>query len=119
MGAHKSKENVSASNKNLMTMRPPSSYMSHPRQRIVQNFVLIWLDVSIDPKNEDCQNTLTQLRSVVHDINLFIEPDECIEFLKSIENEKAFIIISGSLGQQVVPRHSHHTAVRCDLHLLW
>jgi tetratricopeptide (TPR) repeat protein len=103
MGAHRSKEEVPPSRRTVITRGTASSSTFNSRQRIVQNFLLIWMDVSMDPMNKDCQNTLTQLRSVVQDINVFTQPDECIEFLETVENEKVFIIISGSLGQQLVP----------------
>jgi tetratricopeptide (TPR) repeat protein len=72
--------------------------------KMVQNVLLIWLDNSIDDDNEDCQNTVSQLRRVVNDINTFTDADQCIEFLQIIYNEKACMIISGSLGQDIVPR---------------
>src|SRR5690348_578113 len=69
-----------------------------------QNVLLIWLDKNIDAENnDDCRNTITHLRQVVNSINTFTNSDECIEFLNSIDNEKACMIISGSLGQYIVP----------------
>jgi hypothetical protein len=75
----------------------------HPRQRIVQNFLLIWVDGSIDESTEDCQNILAQLRSIVNDVNIFTQPDQCIEFINGLEDENAFVIASGFLGQYLVP----------------
>jgi tetratricopeptide (TPR) repeat protein len=69
----------------------------------VQNFLLIWVDANIDQTNKDCQNTLKKLRSVVNDVNICTEPEQCIQCLKDIDKEKAFIIASGSLGQHLVP----------------
>ncbi|CAF1275514.1 unnamed protein product [Adineta steineri] len=76
------------------------------RQRInlqqMQNVLLIWLDNNIDENNDDCQNTITQLRQVVNDINTFSDVDQCFEFIETIVDKKACIIISGSLGQHFV-----------------
>jgi tetratricopeptide (TPR) repeat protein len=36
-------------------------------------------------------------------VNIFNQPDQCIQFLNGIQAEKAFVIASGSLGQQLVP----------------
>ena len=76
------------------------------RQRItlqmVQNVLLIWVDNNIDDSNEDCHNTITQLQRIVNTIRTFTNADECVEFLESIENEKACMIISGALGQRIV-----------------
>ncbi|CAF1310619.1 unnamed protein product [Adineta ricciae] len=76
---------------------------NQPRQRMVQNYLLVWVDANIDEKNQDCQNTLTHLRSVVNDVNIYTQPDACVQFLNSIGDEKAFVITSGSLGQHLVP----------------
>jgi tetratricopeptide (TPR) repeat protein len=72
--------------------------------RMVQNVMLIWLDGSIDKDNTDCQSTITQLRRTVNDVNTFNDGDQCIQFINTITNNKACMIISGSLGQHIVPR---------------
>jgi hypothetical protein len=74
--------------------------------KMVQNILLIWLNSNIDEGNSDFQNTITQLRCVVNDINTFTNGEQCIEFLESIQDNNACMIISGSLGQQIVP-HVH------------
>jgi hypothetical protein len=71
---------------------------------MVQNVILIWLDNSIDEKNSDCQNTLAQLRRIINTVNTFTGGDECIEFITNNSNkEKVCMIISGALGQLIVP----------------
>jgi tetratricopeptide (TPR) repeat protein len=72
--------------------------------QMVQNVLLIWLDSNIDDNNDDCRNTVTQLRRAVHNIKKFTDRDECVEFLQGMDNDKACMIISGSLGQHIVPR---------------
>ncbi|CAF3701843.1 unnamed protein product [Rotaria sp. Silwood1] len=74
--------------------------------RMVQNVLLVWLDNNIDEGNiTDCRNTLIQLRRVVNTIETFTDSEECIEFIRTIpNNDKACIIISGALGQRIVPR---------------
>jgi hypothetical protein len=71
--------------------------------KIVQNVLLIWLDSNIDDRNADCRNTIIQLRRVVNTINTFCDGEQCVEFVRTINNEKACMIISGSLGQRIVP----------------
>ena len=84
----------------------PKDAVSRRRRSIqmVQNVLLIWLDNNIDESSADCRNTITQLRRIVNTINQYADDEQCIEFLQSIENEKACMIISGSLGQHVVPQ---------------
>jgi tetratricopeptide (TPR) repeat protein len=72
--------------------------------KIVQNVILIWLDSSIDDSNADCQNTIGQLRRVVNSIDTFTDVDQCIAFVETVNNERTCMIISGSLGQYIVPR---------------
>jgi hypothetical protein len=74
--------------------------------KTVQNVQLIWLDNNnnIDEKNEDSRHTVSQLRCIINTINKFTDGDECIQFINTITNNKACLIISGSLGQHIVPR---------------
>jgi hypothetical protein len=74
---------------------------------MVQNVLLIWLDNNIDDNNTDCRIAIAQLRRAVNTINTFTDGDECIQFLDSMGDEKACMIISGSLGQDIVP-HIHN-----------
>lgn len=70
----------------------------------VQNFVIIWLDSNFDELNEDCRNSITALRQICNIVNTFTDAVECIHFLTDIQDEKAILIVSGHLGQQIVPR---------------
>jgi hypothetical protein len=72
--------------------------------KMVQNVVLIWLDSNADDNNEDCRNTVAQLRRVVNDINTFGDGEQCIQFINTINDNKVCMIISGSLGEHIVPR---------------
>ena len=72
--------------------------------QMVQNVLLIWLDSNIDENSSDCQNTITYLRRAVNAVNIFTDEGECIQFLADLANEKACMIISGALGQHIVPR---------------
>ena len=75
------------------------------RQRIVQNYLLVWLDAHVTTTtNDDSQHTLQQLRGVVNDINLFMDPEKCVAFLDGVQLERVFLIASGSLGRDLVPR---------------
>ncbi|CAM4924167.1 unnamed protein product, partial [Rotaria socialis] len=73
-----------------------------PRRRMAQNYLVIWVDGNIDENNNDCRNTLTQLRAVVSDVNVCTTPEQCVEFINEIDDGKAFIISSGALGQSLV-----------------
>ena len=83
--------------------------MTHRRDNVnvLHNVLLIWLDANIDEENNaDCQNMVTQLQRIVNSANTFTNGDQCIEFIETIDSKKnkACMIISGSLGQYIVPR---------------
>ena len=71
--------------------------------QLVQNFHLVWLDKNIDESNDDFRNSITKLRKVVNTVNTFIDVDKCIDFINSVQEERAFLISSGALGQTTVP----------------
>ena len=80
-----------------------SSDATYSRQRIPQDFLLIWMDPSIDQTNDTCQNTLAQLRNIVNNVNIFTIRDECLDFLIDVKNMKAIMIIESSLSQKILP----------------
>ena len=87
------------------SVQPKDATSRHrTKSKMVQNVLLIWLDSNIDESSADCHNTTKQLRRAVHTINVYTDDQKCIEFLKTIGNEKACMIISGSLGRHVVPQ---------------
>ncbi|CAF1531484.1 unnamed protein product, partial [Rotaria sp. Silwood1] len=54
-------------------------------------------------EQEDCQNTLAQLRGVVNEVNPCTTAEQCIEKLQENSEETSFVISSGALGQHLVP----------------
>ena len=103
MGGEKSKENISMSSKTAITSTTASHDGTSPRQCTYQNFHLIWIDPAIDLSNEDYQNTFTQLQNIVNDAHMFTQRDECIDFLTTVDDMKAFMIIERTLSQQIIP----------------
>jgi tetratricopeptide (TPR) repeat protein len=69
----------------------------------VQNLRLVWLDANINKSNLDCRNSLTRLSRVVNSVTTFTTIDPCVDFLNNIHDEKACLIISGSLAKIVIP----------------
>ena len=93
--------NVKA-NATAINVTPSGAHSNRPR--IVQNYLLVWLDVNATTSSQDSHHTLEQLRTTVNDVNTFIEPEQCLTFLQDIQLEKVFLIVSGSLGRDLVPR---------------
>ncbi|CAF0716860.1 unnamed protein product [Adineta steineri] len=99
MGAHKSKEKLTTTSNST-----ESSNSRRSRQRTAQNYLLVWVDASIDETNKDCQDTLAHLKNVVNDVNLCTQPDQCVHVLSHFDRGRAFVITSGSLGEHLVPK---------------
>ena len=106
MSKSKSTGKAGGANKPDEASAIPKGRTAHQRVNIqmVQNVILIWLDGNIDNNNDDCHNTVSQLRRVVNTINTFTDGDQCLQFINNIDNQKACMIISGSLGERIVPR---------------
>jgi hypothetical protein len=70
---------------------------------IAQNVLLVWLDNNIDEDDNDCRNTLAQLRRVINVVNTSSNRDQCVDFLTNIDTVKVFMIISAELSEDIVP----------------
>ncbi|CAF4262218.1 unnamed protein product, partial [Adineta steineri] len=93
MSGLKSNENAAA-----------SSNIRRPRQRMTQNYLLLWVDTSIDQANDDYENTLKQIRTVTGDVNVFTQRDACIDFLTDAqEDTKSFLVVNDPMFQEVMP----------------
>ena len=70
---------------------------------IVQDYSFIWLAVDVNEANISCQNIRKQLENVGNDINIFTDPDECVDFLTDLEDVKAVLVIDDTFDQQIAP----------------
>ncbi|CAF1342469.1 unnamed protein product [Rotaria sordida] len=77
--------------------------LSRPVRRVLQNFLLIWLDAAFDESKENYKESIQHLRHIVASITIFMDADQCVDFLSDIEDEKVFMIVSGTLGQHIIP----------------
>ncbi|UJR18233.1 hypothetical protein I4U23_005133 [Adineta vaga] len=77
------------------------------RMEIAQNFFLIWLDSSFAETNEDCKRFLTKLQQIVNTIKTYTDPNDCVNFVTDAKDENIFMITSGTLGLDCVPRIHH------------
>jgi tetratricopeptide (TPR) repeat protein len=77
---------------------------SLPKQCMIQNYLVIWIDSKIDEKNDDYCYTLEQLHCVVNQVTICREAAQCIKYLNDMDGGQAFVISSGALGQDLVPK---------------
>ena len=74
------------------------------RTRLVQNFLLVCLDESIDEiNNKDCRDSIQKLRQLANEVKTFTDANECVEYIDGIQEEKTFVICSDAFGQATVP----------------
>lgn len=79
-----------------------SATQTFTKTRIFQNYFLVWLELNIDESNDDYCSLLVHLRRIINTIYIFNDINKCVQFLAKTVNEKAFIIVSDSIGQYVV-----------------
>jgi tetratricopeptide (TPR) repeat protein len=85
------------------TSEAVQSNITPPRRRILQNHRLIWLNANIDESNDFYQNVIAELQTVVNSVDTFIDPDQCVDCLTDIIQEKVFVIMSKTLSEQIIP----------------
>ncbi|CAF1635345.1 unnamed protein product, partial [Didymodactylos carnosus] len=68
----------------------------------LEDFTVIWLDVDIN-KTKDCIDTKAKLRQQISYLKTFTIADECVDYMTNIQTEKIFLIVSGPMGEMVVP----------------
>ncbi|CAF1337361.1 unnamed protein product [Didymodactylos carnosus] len=109
-------------------MNPPTivRFIDRTIKEIVVNledFTVVWLDLDLN-KTDDCFETLLALREILNYLKECDDPDKSIDYITSIQNEKVFLIMSGSLGEILVPfiendeRYSIFQKID-GLHLQW
>lgn len=91
----KTKENVST---------VETTKKSRPRPRVIENYLIVWLDAHLDETIDDeNENLETKLKTLVNTVETFSNVEKCADFLLKVVNEEIFLIVSGSLGEKFVP----------------
>jgi hypothetical protein len=79
-----------------------ASQLSSQREN-VESLVLICLYITIN-NNDDTIISQTKLRAIVNSLLTFHTVDDTINFIKNVKEEKVFLIISGTLGWELIKR---------------
>ncbi|CAF3631419.1 unnamed protein product [Rotaria sp. Silwood1] len=80
-------------------------------QQNLENFQIVWVDANI-AKTDDNLQTISLLRAVINYLNLFDNTIDCYEYIATVKDEKVFLIISGSISQDLVPYLYHMPQVQ-------
>ena len=74
----------------------------------VESFIIIWVDGKLHPDqpfDEDTEYSRVKLHQIVNSVKLLDTSDKCIDFINDeVKVEKIFLIVSGSIGQDLVPQ---------------
>ncbi|CAF3584927.1 unnamed protein product [Rotaria socialis] len=66
--------------------------------RLVENFLVIWLDSNINETSDEYHHATNQLQHYVNTIQLASDQTEYIDLIKNTKDVKVFIIVSGTFG---------------------
>ncbi len=72
------------------------------QSKIMENYILIWLKANIHTSDEDLNDSLSKLQCVINTVKIFTDPNECVDFVTNVKDEKVFIIISQSFGPSFI-----------------
>jgi tetratricopeptide (TPR) repeat protein len=61
--------------------------------RFIENCIVIWL---FDDFLKEFENEKEQIRRFVYELKVFADPDKCMDYIKDIQDEKIFLIISAT-----------------------
>ncbi|CAF4553456.1 unnamed protein product, partial [Rotaria magnacalcarata] len=82
-----------------------SSYYTNDQEtaittRIVENFIIVWLDLQ---QNELDENLINQFRQTINLIYFFSDTEQCIDYISRIQDEQIFMVIANSFDRQYMP----------------
>jgi hypothetical protein len=68
----------------------------------LETFSLIWLDANSNIK--DSRNTQQNLRSIINQLKIFQDPQECQQYVEQTPKEDQLVlIVSGQMGRLMIP----------------
>ncbi|CAF1087467.1 unnamed protein product [Adineta ricciae] len=73
-----------------------------------RKFTLVWLDSSVNVSEENL-DTQVLFRKVNDQLRTFDKVDQCLEYIRMNPKEKLVLVVSGRLGQEILPRIQQFT----------
>lgn len=74
------------------------------RVRLAQSFILIWVDSTANEADPNIKKILKIIYQAVNLVKIYQDPNLCYGFLKTLTEEKVFLIVAGPLTQTLIPR---------------
>ncbi|CAF2052688.1 unnamed protein product [Rotaria magnacalcarata] len=75
-------------------------------QQNLENFQIIWLDDNINT-TEDNLHTVSLLRTIINYLHIFDNIWDCYDYIGTVQDEKVFLIVSGSISENIIPYVYH------------
>ncbi|CAF1063376.1 unnamed protein product [Didymodactylos carnosus] len=75
---------------------------SAQQRRNLESNTIVWLDANVS-SSDDNVNAKVRLRQAINHVETFEDKQKCIDHIVSLESEQIYFIVSGSLGESVVP----------------
>jgi plasmid stabilization system protein ParE len=73
----------------------------------LETFGLLWLDAQVNTSKEN-QQAQKELRQIINHLKIFDDLDQCQQYILSLSSQdRLILIVSGRLGQQIVPQIHH------------
>lgn len=69
---------------------------------MMKNVRVVWLDANFDETNNKYRSYLTELRTIVNNINTFTDADQSIDFVTDVDNERILMIISSEFKRNII-----------------
>ncbi len=95
----------------ICTASSKSKVFNHGSQ-LNDDFIIMWCDTTISNNNLDDQRTLNVLRRVSKDVVTYKDERGCLEYIDKVqERNKVILIVSGTLGENFVPKIHQRTEI--------
>ncbi|CAF1540501.1 unnamed protein product [Adineta ricciae] len=78
------------------------THLKHSCSKNSNNIEVIWLDSNAN-NNDDCLDTQARLDTLIQSSQVFLDSDECVDYIVSSDDRAVFLVTSGSLGRILVP----------------
>jgi hypothetical protein len=84
------------------TILPCDEFQTNTDDKNLEIFSLIWIDENVNIK--DTRDTEQKLRSIINQLKKFQDVKQCQQYIEQrSEQDRLIIIVSGQLGQEIVP----------------
>lgn len=86
-----------------MGLGDANAHMTFDKDHNYEDFSVVWLDASLNTR-PDSIDTKQRLRSIINFLCTFDTTAAALSYIKAVQDERVFLIVSGTLGQEILPQ---------------